>query len=73
MDRVRGVVKWFDEGKNYGFITPDIGGGKDLFFHRTDIESIDQTVEQGSRVEYEVGQGTKGPQAKKVKPISTEG
>ncbi len=71
MARERGIVKWFDEVKNYGFITPDIGG-KDIFFHRTDLETLEQTVENGTRVEYEVGQGTKGPQAKKITAIPND-
>jgi cold shock protein len=71
MDRVRGIVKWFDEVKNFGFITPDLGG-KDIFFHQTDIEDLEQTLEKGSRVEFEVGQGPKGPQAKAVRSISME-
>jgi cold shock protein len=71
MARERGIVKWFDEVKNYGFITPDIGD-KDLFFHRTDVETIEQTVENGARVEYEVSPGTKGPQAKKIAVIPND-
>lgn len=71
MDRVRGIVKWYDEVKNYGFITPDMGG-KDIFFHRTDLETLEQTVEKGARVEYEIGQGPKGPQAKAIRAIPLE-
>jgi CspA family cold shock protein len=71
MSKERGVVKWFDEVKNYGFITPSLGG-KDLFFHRTDLDTIEQTIEQGTPVEYEVGQGPKGPQAKAVRPFLEE-
>ena len=71
MNRVRGVVKWFDEIKNYGFITPDLGK-QDIFFHRTDLDSIEKTVEKGTRVEYEVGQGPKGPQAKNIRAIPLE-
>lgn len=68
MDRERGTVKWYDEAKNYGFITPN-HGGKDIFFHRTDLETLEQTVEKGAMVEYEAGQGPKGPQAKAIRPI----
>lgn len=72
MDRERGIVKWFDETTNYGFITPD-HGEKDIFFHRTDLEALEQTIEKGDRVEYEIGQGPKGPQAKAIRPLSLEG
>lgn len=71
MDRERGSVKWFDEAKNYGFITPN-NGGKDIFFHRTDLETLEQTIEKGTLVEYEIGQGAKGPQAKVIRPLSSE-
>lgn len=71
MDRVRGVVKWFDETKNYGFITPDIGN-KDIFFHRMDLETLEQTIENGVRVEYEIGSGPKGSQAKKIIAIAND-
>jgi CspA family cold shock protein len=71
MAKERGIVKWFDEVKNYGFITPDIGG-KDIFFHRTDLETLEGTIENGTRVEYEVGSGAKGPQAKKVTAILSD-
>ena len=71
MARERGIVKWYDEVKNYGFITPD-SGGKDIFFHRTDLETLEQTIENGIRVEYEVGQGTKGPQAKKITAVPND-
>ncbi len=67
----RGIVKWYDEVKNYGFIALD-GGGKDIFFHRSDIENIEQIIETGSRVEFEIGQGAKGPQAKGVRNIPLE-
>lgn len=68
MDRERGIVKWYSEVKNYGFITPDHGQA-DLFFHQSDLESIEENIEQGARVEYEIGSGPKGPQAKAVRPI----
>ncbi len=71
MARVRGIVKWYDESKGYGFITPD-AGEKDIFFHRTDLETIEQTIENGARVEYEAEPGTKGPQAKKITAIPND-
>jgi CspA family cold shock protein len=65
-----GTVKWFNEEKGFGFITPD-GGGQDLFVHHTGIRSNGgrATLNDGQTVEYEVGQGQKGPCATDVAPI----
>jgi CspA family cold shock protein len=65
-----GVVKWFNDEKGYGFITPD-GGGKDLFVHFSAIQSEARrkTLAEGARVEYEAQQDTKGPAAINVVPI----
>ena len=71
MARERGIVKWFDEIKNYGFITPN-SKGKDIFFHRSDLNTIEQTIEKGAWVEYELGSGPKGPEAKDIQPIPLE-
>lgn len=61
-----GTVKWFDSEKGYGFITPD-DGGKDLFVHHTEIKSNGYaSLNEGEKVSYEVGEGKKGPCAKKV-------
>lgn len=66
----KGTVKWFNAAKGYGFITPD-DGGKDLFVHHSEIQSGGEyaTLNDGQKVEYEVGQGQKGPCANKVVPI----
>jgi CspA family cold shock protein len=65
-----GVVKWFSEGKGYGFITPDVGGGGHLFVHATGIKGTGrQSLQEGQRVEFEIIQGPKGPQAGNVTPI----
>jgi CspA family cold shock protein len=65
----KGTVKWFDADKGYGFITPD-DGGKDLFVHHSEIKSSGfAKLDDGQKVEYEVGQGQKGPCATKVVPI----
>ena len=64
-----GTVKWFNADKGYGFITPD-DGGKDLFVHHSEIQSSGfKTLDEGSSVEYEVGQGQKGPCATNVKTV----
>ena len=61
-----GTVKWFDAGKGYGFITPE-DGGKDLFVHHSEIQTDGYaTLNDGQQVEYEVGEGRKGPCATKV-------
>ena len=63
----KGTVKWFDAGKGYGFITPE-DGGKDLFVHHSAIQSGGDyaTLSDGQAVEFEVGQGQKGPCANNV-------
>ena len=63
-----GTVKWFDGKKGFGFITPG-DGGNDLFVHHSDIEmSGFKDLNDGQAVEYEVGEGKKGPCAQVVKP-----
>lgn len=62
-----GKVKWFDDRKGYGFITPD-DGGDDLFVHHSNIEANGfRSLKEGQDVEYEVGEGQKGPQATNVR------
>jgi CspA family cold shock protein len=67
MARVKGVVKWFNDAKGFGFITPD-NGQKDCFVHFSEIQGGDghKSLAEGERVEFEVTQGTKGPAAAKV-------
>ena len=65
-DRVEGIVKWFSREKGYGFITPD-GGGKDVFVHYTAIEGRGfRNLEENERVEFEIEDSPKGPQAARV-------
>lgn len=62
-ERETGTVKWFNEEKGYGFITPE-NGGRDLFVHYSEIRGEGfRTLEEGARVEYSVGEGRKGPNA----------
>lgn len=68
VNTVNGTVKWFNEGKGYGFITPD--EGPDVFVHFSAIMSEGfKTLAEGQRVEFDVEQGPKGPQAKNVRGI----
>ena len=62
-----GTVKWFNAEKGFGFITPD-DGSQDLFAHYSAIEASGyRSLEEGQRVEFEVTQGQKGPQAAAIK------
>ncbi len=64
-----GTVKWFNDKKGYGFITPD-EGGDDLFIHHSNVEMEGfKTLSDGQKVEYEAGEGKKGPEATKVVPV----
>ena len=64
-----GVVKWFSDEKGFGFITPD-DGGKDAFVHFSAIAGDGfRTLAEGAKVEYELGEGAKGPQATNVRVI----
>ena len=66
---MRGTVKWFNDAKGFGFITPE-DGSKDVFVHHTAIAASGfRSLGEGDRVEFEVEQGAKGPQAKDVKKI----
>ncbi len=61
-----GTVKWFNEGKGFGFIAPD-DGGKDLFAHFSQIQDGGSKVlSENQRVKFEVTQGQKGPQASNI-------
>ena len=65
----QGTVKWFNEDKGYGFITPD-DGGKDLFVHFSGIEGTGfKSLDEGAKVSYESTQGQKGPQAENVSKL----
>ena len=64
-----GTVKWFNDTKGFGFITPE-DGGKDLFVHHSAIQSSGfRSLAEGDRVQFDVVQGQKGPAADKVVKI----
>jgi CspA family cold shock protein len=64
-----GTVKWFNNDKGFGFIAPD-GGGSDVFAHQSAIIADGfRTLEENQRVEFDVAQGAKGPQAANIRAI----
>ena len=61
-----GTVKWFNAEKGYGFIAPE-DGSADLFVHYSEIQGSGfRTLEENQQVEFEIGEGSKGPQAQQV-------
>jgi CspA family cold shock protein len=66
---MQGTVKWFNESKGYGFITPD-DAGQDLFVHFSEIQGEGyKSLREGDKVSFEKGQGQKGPQATNVQKV----
>ncbi|MFE2937281.1 cold shock-like protein CspC [Streptomyces sp. NPDC059278] len=69
MAKLKGQVKWFNESKGFGFITPD-DGSKDILVHFSAIQGNGyKTLAEGQNVEYEIQDGQKGPAAANVVPI----
>ncbi|SBW18111.1 MULTISPECIES: cold-shock protein [Frankiaceae] len=65
----QGTVKWFNGEKGFGFIAQD-GGGPDVFVHYSAIDSAGfRNLEENQRVEFDITQGQKGPQAEHVRPV----
>ena len=65
---MRGTVKWFNEGKGYGFIQPEEGADVFVHFSQIKMEGF-KVLTEGQQVEFEVTQGPKGPQANNVTPV----
>jgi len=69
--RTTGQVKWFNDQKGFGFITPD-GGERDCFVHHSAIQMQGfRTLAEGDRVEFEIVQGDKGPAAQNVTKLAS--
>ncbi len=71
--RSRGTVKWFNDQKGFGFITPEgsQGGGKDCFVHYSSIQADGfRSLKEGEEVEFDVVQGERGPAAENVTRLS---
>jgi CspA family cold shock protein len=69
MARTTGTVKWFNDAKGFGFITPE-NGDKDCFVHHTAIKADGfRSLSEGERVEFDIVQGQKGPAAENVTKI----
>ena len=68
-----GTVKWFNDGKGFGFITPE-DGSKDAFVHHSAIQGGDEfkTLNEGDRVQFDVVQGEKGPAAENVTRVDVD-
>jgi len=65
----KGTVKWFNDAKGFGFITPE-DGGKDLFAHHSEIQASGfKSLKEGQQVEFETTQGPKGPAASKIRAL----
>jgi cold shock protein len=65
-----GTVKWFNANKGYGFIARE--DGNDVFVHVSAIEDASQSLDEGQRVQFDIVQGRKGPEAANVRPVQAQ-
>jgi CspA family cold shock protein len=64
-----GTVKWFNSSKGFGFVVPD-DGGDDLFVHHSEIKTEGYaSLDEGQKVDFQIGEGKKGPCATNVVPV----
>ena len=64
----KGTIKWYNPSKGYGFIAQD-DGGKDVFLHRNEIPEGSNSFNEGDKIEFEIVEGEKGPNASKVTKV----
>ncbi len=70
--RTNGTVKWFNDAKGFGFITPEGGAQKDCFVHHSAIQGSGfKSLAEGQRVEFDLVQGQKGPAAENVQKVAS--
>ena len=66
---MKGIVKWFNKEKSYGFILPEDNTKINVFVHSRDIQDKSQALIEGQHVEFDVDEGPRGPKARNVKVV----
>ena len=67
INKIKGTVKFFNDSKGFGFITPD-NGDKDVFVHASQLDNIGGSLQEGQTVMFETAQGKKGAEAQDLEP-----
>ncbi len=65
----QGTVKWYDDNEHYGFLIPDGEEEKDIFFHKNSIMTLEQVLEKGQRVEFDIEEKENKLEAINVRPL----